>query len=209
MADLSKMNFLAHFLLAFDDDDLLVGQFSGDHVKGTDLSHLPERIEHGIRLHRFIDNFTDTHPINSDLRKLIRPYCGLWSPVAIDLLYDHYLARHWKTYHPSDLQDFAQKCYKILEENHDRLPEQANQTLMYMKRYDWLSSYYTEQGISRAFEGLSKRLQNGESLVRGLEALEHHGNNIEDAFNTFIPQLIDATKDKLSTFATVKKKGID
>ena len=61
------MNFLAHFLLSGDDHDLLLGNLLGDIVKGRVERYVhagtTERIRDGIRLHRTIDSFSDTHPV--------------------------------------------------------------------------------------------------------------------------------------------------
>jgi acyl carrier protein phosphodiesterase len=197
------MNFLAHFYLAFNDPQILTGQFAGDHVRGSQLDHLPDRVANGIRLHRFIDNRTDTHEKNQELRQFIRPYFGLWSPVAIDLFYDHFLASRWEKFHPTDLQQFAISCYETLQDQSEHLNDEARHLLFYMSKYNWLGSYHTKEGIGRAFQGLSKRVEQGASLEKGLEVLEEHGDYIGECFEVFFPQLVDETKNKLSTFATV------
>ena len=51
------MNFLFHMLLSGTDDQILVGNFMGDFVKGPLLERFPERIRRGITLHRRIDSF--------------------------------------------------------------------------------------------------------------------------------------------------------
>jgi acyl carrier protein phosphodiesterase len=197
------MNFLAHFFLSFNDPQLLTGQFAGDHVRGTQFDHLPLRVANGIRLHRFIDNHTDNHATNQELRQLIRPYFGLWSPVAIDLFYDHFLALKWKQYHDIDLQLFADQCYTTLQTNESFLNREALELLFYMKKHNWLGAYNTKEGIGRAFQGLSRRVTRGESLALGPTILDKHGLEIEQSFDAYFPQLIDETKNKLSTFATV------
>ena len=197
------MNFLAHFYLSFDDPELLIGQFAGDHVRGKHLDHLPKQVANGIRLHRFIDNHTDTHSVNQELRQFIRPYFGLWSPVAIDLFYDHFLSLKWQKYHVIDLQEFADQCYTTLGANRVILNAEAKQLFYYMQKHNWLGSYGTQEGIGNAFRGLSQRVTRGESLSRGQELIETHGGYIEECFDHYFPQLIAETKNKLSTFATV------
>jgi acyl carrier protein phosphodiesterase len=197
------MNFLAHFYLAFNDNQLLTGQFAGDHVRGRQLDHFPERIANGIRLHRFIDNCTDNYETNKELRQRIRPYFGLWSPVAIDLYYDHFLALKWQNYHNTDLQLFAHNCYTTLQGQNLWLNEEAKQVLFYMEKHNWLGSYHTTEGIGRAFQGLSRRVVRGDVLSLGPAVLEEHGAYIEECFDNFFPQLIGETKNKLITFASV------
>jgi len=70
------MNFLAHSLMGFDDDALIAGQFCGDFVRGRDLSQFPEAVERGIRMHRFLDIYTDGFPAlqsaRADIQQLPR-----------------------------------------------------------------------------------------------------------------------------------------
>jgi len=90
------MNFLAHSLMGFDDDALIAGQFCGDFVRGRDLSQFPEAVERGIRMHRFLDIYTDSFPAlqaaRADIQQLPRRFSG----IVVDVLFDHYLARNWK-----------------------------------------------------------------------------------------------------------------
>ena len=53
------MNHLAHCFLSFGDEDILLGNFLGDFVKGHDWEKYPRGIQRGILLHRAIDSFTD------------------------------------------------------------------------------------------------------------------------------------------------------
>lgn len=61
------MNFLAHTYLSGENDDLKIGNFLGDFVKGRlnklSQNQYTEGIIKGIALHREIDYFTDNHPI--------------------------------------------------------------------------------------------------------------------------------------------------
>ena len=57
------MNYLAHTFLSGDSDQVRIGNFIGDYVKGSDFNFYPEGIKKGIILHRHIDYFTDNHPV--------------------------------------------------------------------------------------------------------------------------------------------------
>ena len=65
------MNFLAHTYLSGANDEIIVGNFMGDYVKGKNYLHLPELIKKGILIHRDIDYYTDTHPITRESRALV------------------------------------------------------------------------------------------------------------------------------------------
>ena len=57
------MNYLAHACLSFGKPAYLVGNFLGDFVKNKDLEQLTPEVVLGVKLHRTIDVFTDTHPL--------------------------------------------------------------------------------------------------------------------------------------------------
>ena len=197
----TKVNYLAHFYLAFDDPDLLIGQFAGDAVKGKRHQNYPRRIQEGILLHRHIDHLTDTHPITSELRQVLRPTLGLYSPVAIDIFFDHILAKTWDQWHQMPLDDFVLKRYKTLEINKEGLPERMQFILTHMVRGNWLGSYQSKEGIQRSFNGLAERVSNGAAFRLASGLLATHFEEVEKAFLMFFPLLIDSSKAKLDTFA--------
>ena len=55
------MNYLVHFLLAGDDDELRLGNLLGDYVKGRverfEHPGVTDRLRTGIQMHRTIDAF--------------------------------------------------------------------------------------------------------------------------------------------------------
>ena len=57
------MNYLAHILLPGDNDLLKVGNFLGDFVSSKDQKKFNPEIQKGIKLHHYIDHYTDTHAI--------------------------------------------------------------------------------------------------------------------------------------------------
>ncbi|MEY3399314.1 MAG: hypothetical protein RL220_1908 [Bacteroidota bacterium] len=197
------MNYLAHAYLSFGQEEMLVGQFIADHIRGNDYGHFPANVQQGIVVHRFIDGFTDGHEVNLALRALIRHEFQLWSPVAIDLMYDHVLATRWQDFHDTPLQDFARDSYDILHDYKSILPEKAAYILEHMSKGDWLSGYATHEGISMAFRGMSRRITRGEPLLRGPAVISEQDILIRGSFDRFFPELVLAVRDKISSFASV------
>jgi acyl carrier protein phosphodiesterase len=93
------MNYLVHFLLSGDDDELRLGNLLGDFVKGRveRWAHpgLTERLRIGIQMHRTIDAFSDCHPAVHRSKRILAPAYGRLSGVIVDVFYDHALARRW------------------------------------------------------------------------------------------------------------------
>src|SRR5438477_11389856 len=107
------MNFLAHIYLSGSDEQIMIGNFIADFVKGNKKNEYPSRIKKGIELHRLIDDFTDHHAITLRSKERIRQRQGKYAAVVIDIFYDHFLAKNFSEYHPQPLKEFSEKTYAV------------------------------------------------------------------------------------------------
>ena len=168
------MNFLGHLLVSGDDPLVITGNFMADAVKGRDLSRYPLPVQRGIRLHRHIDTFTDTHAITLTGRERLRAHCGKYAGVALDLFYDHIIASEWDALRAEPLPVFAQRMYGVLNANIALMPERTRYMLPFVIKNDWLCSYATIAGTGRALAGLSRRVPRGEVLAGSEVVLAAH-----------------------------------
>ena len=189
------MNFLAHLYLSGDDEGLIIGNFIGDEIKGNKWQLLDEDVARGVLMHRQIDHYTDTHPICQEVSHQIRPYFGKWAGVALDLCWDHFLAKSWNEHHSSKLKDFSTSTYSFLKENKGRLPDQSRHMLRYMSQYDWLFNYSRLEGMDSSYRGLSRRIGRENSLHRGAEMIVAEHDFLEQKFNEFFPELKRSSED--------------
>ena len=67
------MNFLAHIFLSGNDEEVMIGNFIADAVKGRDYLGYSDGIVKGILLHRRIDAFTDSHVVVGQSKQRSRP----------------------------------------------------------------------------------------------------------------------------------------
>jgi acyl carrier protein phosphodiesterase len=153
------MNFLAHAWLSFGDVELLAGNMTADHVKGQKaLESLPAGIADGIRLHRHIDAFSDTHPAVARAKVWFREDYHLFAGPILDVIWDHYLANDPAIFESKeDLSAFCEKTYQQLEETNSWHPEVFQRYFPYMRRDNWLLGYRNLKGIERALRGLERR----------------------------------------------------
>lgn len=191
------MNFLAHLYLSGNDKDLQIGNFIGDSVKGNRWKEYPEGIAKGIQLHRFIDAYTDTHPVNLEVIEFMRPRFGRWSGVALDLTWDHILASSWSNWSSYTVSEFASQCYETLKDNHEVMPDQARFILNHMSANDWLSGYATLEGVGWAFGGLSRRIKYENSLYKGHIFIKENRAVLEEKFVQFFPAIIEACQHRI------------
>lgn len=167
-----SMNYLGHIYLSGDDDQLMIGNFIGDYIKGKKYLEYPEGIQRGIVLHRDIDTYTDNHRNFQLIRNQLKPIYGLYSGVVADLFVDHFLAANWKSFHPDELGLFTQRVYKKMKENYHYLPERIQGFFSNFVQRDRLLSYAQVNGIEEALmimafkSSLPERSQEATSVLR-------------------------------------------
>jgi len=183
------MNFLAHLLLSCQDEELIVGNFLGDFIKNRDLPGLPPGIQQGIRLHRFIDTYTDNHPVVRQGTHRLQKRHGKYAGVVIDVLYDYILANHWAHYHSQSLGVFTQGIYQVLEQNLPLMPARLQQRVPLMIADDWLVQYGTTAGIAYTFSRLQQRVSKPEYLEDALVSLHEDQALLVEEFSHFFPAI--------------------
>ncbi len=193
------MNFLAHIYLSGKKDNIIIGNFIGDFVKGNQLKKFDQEIRHGILLHREIDSYTDDHPIVLESKRKLWDKYHHYSPVIVDVYYDHFLAKNWSSYHQQPLKAFTSGIYDMLHQNMEKLPERVKTMLHYMKQGDWLYHYQYVDGIRQALTGMSRRTKFKSSLEEAHEDLELHYDAFEKEFELFFPDLIKHSEVFLSS----------
>lgn len=153
------MNFLGHIFLSGNNEEIKIGNFFGDWVKGKpenwDMKY-SDNVKKGIEIHRFIDNFTDN---NENVKKSaikFREKYGHYSKVITDVIYDHFLAFNWHLFSNIELEKYAYDFYKLLIKNFFILPSQVKVFLPFMIANNRLLSYSTIDGIRKTLEIMSK-----------------------------------------------------
>jgi acyl carrier protein phosphodiesterase len=183
------MNFLAHIYLSGDNEELKIGNFIADSVKGKQYLEYPPGIIDGIVLHRAIDTFTDTHPIVSkSVERLFERY-GHYSRVIVDILYDHFLAANWKDYSDIPLKIYTEDFYKLLQDNFKILPKQVQNFLPYMVADNWLYNYRKIEGIEKILFQMNRRVKYRAKMHLAVEELREFYEEFEDEFTRFFEEL--------------------
>jgi acyl carrier protein phosphodiesterase len=183
------MNYLAHLYLSGNNHEIMIGNFIADHVKGKQIELYDEGIVKGIRLHRLIDEFTDSHEIVSISKNRIRQDFNKYTPVIIDVFYDHFLAINWKKYHHEDLELYVSRFYDLVNTNGHRIPEKTNQMLQYMIPQNWLLNYRSIEGINKTLTGMSRRTKFESKMEFAAAHLEKHYTDLERDFESYFEEL--------------------
>ncbi len=188
------MNYLAHIYLSGANEEVLVGNFIGDYVKGFELGKYPESMRKGIMLHRHIDSFTDTNQIvrKSKIR-LIEKY-RKYSGIIIDIFYDHFLVNTWSSYSSQPIEDFILNVHSVLNRHLDVLPEAVRLFLPSFIRNNWIQKYSTVEGIEDVLHRMSSRTTLPEETEYAIKVLRNDYEKFEAEFSSFFPSLISFVK---------------
>jgi len=184
------MNYLAHLHLSNHHPMLTIGNLIADFINNKQVEIYSPAVQTGIHLHRFIDTYTDQHPVVRQGTERLRPTQGKYAPVVIDILFDHLLAVNWEKYSVMSLADFAQKQYILLEENLEILPMKLQKKLPGMIKGNWLEGYGKETGIRYTLERMDERTKFPSFFVKAYDTLQEFYPLFEKEFNTFYPELM-------------------
>lgn len=191
------MNYLAHLYLSFNHEEVLVGNFIADRVKGRQVLAYPPGIQTGIKLHRMIDTFTDGHPVVGLSKSRIREKYRKFSGVVIDMYYDHFLASGWEKYSDLPLLDFTRRSYKTLFKYYFNIPPRLQRTLPWMAAGNWLASYSEVDNIGLALKGMSSRIKYDSGIENGAVELKSNYEDFKQDFELFFPELVSFAKETL------------
>ncbi|MGJ8661357.1 MAG: ACP phosphodiesterase [Bacteroidota bacterium] len=180
------MNFLGHLYFSRNDTDLMAANLLGDFIKGKDLSHYSKQTQKGIFLHRSIDTYIDHHPAVIDLLHILYKPLPKIAGIAVDLYFDHLLAKNWSNYHEMKLEDFIQRFYSSLNMNNPDFTPTFKYMLIKMMEKNWLYQYQYKHGLHKACQGVSGRISFENELVHGVEVFEIYEEPIQRAFQLYM-----------------------
>ncbi len=194
---LGGMNYLAHIYLSGEVEELKIGNFIADSVKGNKFQHFPKKIKDGIILHRALDTFTDKHPTVRKSTHRLFPAYGHYSAVIVDILYDHFLAKNWEDYSEIPLFDYTQNFYNLLQDNYEILPLRVQQFLPYMLKDNWLYNYATLEGIGKILFQMDQRTKNRSKMKFATKELKLHYSLFEAEFTVFFNEIIHYSSEEI------------
>src|ERR1051325_645019 len=189
------MNFLAHLYLSREDDQLMIGNFIADSVKGGSFKDYEPGIAKGIVLHRAIDEFTDNHPVFLESVRRLRPRYRKYSGVIIDIFYDHFLARDWRDHSPESLHDFTGRVHELLVSQREVMPVRSRQFLQYMIANNIPLPYAEVSGIHKVLTGMSHRARFESRMEHAVTELVKYEADFAREFREFFPEVIRFTEE--------------
>lgn len=192
------MNYLAHAYLSFGRPNILVGNMISDYIKGKKQFDYPPAVQKGIRLHRMIDNYTDTHEATREMKSFFRSHYRLYSGAFADVVYDHFLAKDPNEFvSEAALKDFAVETYVTLEKYKELFPPPFQKMFPYMREHDWLSNYRHKWAIERSFTGVVRRSAYLTESETAFDIFNKNYHALEHCYDHFFADLKKYTAGQL------------
>ncbi|MGC6479704.1 MAG: ACP phosphodiesterase [Flavobacteriaceae bacterium] len=196
-----QVNYLAHVYLSGSDDQLALGNFIADHIKGNHYQRFPENIQKGILLHRSIDSYTDAHPLFKQAAQFFFPTHRHYSRVLVDMYFDHQLARDWDLYHTTPLALFAADFYQVIHDHLAVLPESFVKIDRIIREQDWFQCYATVAGMEHILMHMDRRTR----FDAGLQGSIEQYKSIQEDFDVLFPPFFKELREHVDR----EKKRID
>jgi len=183
------MNFLAHLHLSGDNEQVKIGNFIGDAVKGNSYTKFTPDIQKGIILHRKIDSFTDNHAITKDLNKFFNEKYRKYSGIVVDIVYDYFLANNWQDYSNQELEQFVSDSHSLLMNNFRILPMKIKKILPFFIGKNRLLSYRHIDGIESVLAAMAKYTSLPQGAKFATDIVKNEHKYFEDHFRIFYAEI--------------------
>jgi len=192
------LNYLAHIFLSGNGGRLQVGNFIGDFVKGSKLNSYPDRIRDGIRLHRDIDHFTDSHEVVRETVTFLRPAFGRYSAILVDMYFDYFLALDFQVYSPhKSLKRFSFRFYVSVLFYYKYLPKRVKKFIFHFVMTNRLTSYATLEGLKESLEIMARHKLSALEPDKTITFLIDNHDELQKRFHLFFPDLIEFVNSKI------------
>ena len=184
------MNFLAHIYLSGEDPEVQIGNFMADAVKGNSYRNFNPKVQSGILLHRFIDSYTDAHPVfRASKSRLHGKQFGHYSGVIMDLFYDHFLAANWSEFHAKTLEIYVAEFYQVISQYKETTPERTQHLIPYMISQNWLLQYQSIEGLNTILGQMNRRTKGRSNMDQAAEELQKYYHLFEMEFFDFFTMI--------------------
>lgn len=188
------MNHFCHLFLARPTVESRVGNLLGDFARGLDTRALPEQVREGLEHHRAVDAFTDAHPEVLACKARFSDQRRRFAGIALDILFDHYLLRHWEAYGHADKTLFIRDLYSDLEAGYDLMPPAMEQVTRRMVSYDWFHAYEDLDTVGGAMDRVASRIRFRHDFAGIIEEIRPMDAELESRFLAFFPDLLEFSR---------------
>ncbi|MFP4023459.1 MAG: ACP phosphodiesterase [Thiohalospira sp.] len=184
------MNFLAHIYLSGNDEEIKIGNFMGDYIKGKAFHIYPDKIKEGVLLHRYIDTFTDKNKHTSEAKTFFAPKYRKYSGIIIDIIYDHFLASNWEQFSSISLLQFIDDFHNLLYKYQEMLPSEVQNMVPRLIHNNRLYSYRKIEGIQNVLSTMAKYTSLPDHSEYAIKILNENYSFLKNNFFSFFKEII-------------------
>jgi acyl carrier protein phosphodiesterase len=193
------MNFLAHIYLSGDNPLIQLGNFAGDWIKGNITSSekkYPADMVLGIKMHRFIDSFTDSDSTVQKSVSRLKTDFGLYASIVNDVVYDYFLAKNWEKYSTESLEEYSSRFYANCLKYFDILPPEVKLIIPHLILSGRLESYKTLHGLQAALKTMSEKTSLPDLAEKAVKIVKDNTNAYQEEFSAFWEIIRQKTAEK-------------
>ncbi len=179
------MNFLAHLNLAYPDSLLMAGNFLCDFIKKPDESRIHPDLLEGIKMHRWIDSYSNNHLAIYQINSFFRPYIHKYAPVGTDITCDYLLFKNWESHNVEAFDPFQEQSYYLLKQQIKLLPENVQPICKKMIEHQWLNQYSHIEGLKTVFQRMNQKAKFPVDFTLILNVIQENEDQLSEHFNSF------------------------
>ena len=200
-----RLNHIAHFLLAPHTELGATGTLLADFHRGPIGTDLPVGVGSAVALHRAIDSHTDRHAATYAAKSLFAPEFRRYAGVALDLYFDHCLARNWDRYAGPPFGGFIAATYRRVNDGlaAPYVPDRMRRMASAMCTGDWLGAYAEFDGVESALGRLNDAIR--QRFAREVDLLPLAGElqrlrpELDAAFAVLFPYVMRLAATRLDS----------
>ena len=191
------MNFLAHLHLAELANSSLTGNLLADFVRGDPDGRWSAAIVAGIHMHRRLDSLSDHLAEVREAKQRFTPVTRRVAPIALDVIWDHFLARDWSHFHPQQrLTDFCAMAEQTIARDLVQTPDSFQHLNRLIWQQRWLERYAEPQNLENVFRQMAQRRPRLIMLAECYQDFVVNYRELETLFYHFYPRLMAQATEK-------------
>ncbi|MFA9421022.1 MAG: ACP phosphodiesterase [Gammaproteobacteria bacterium] len=184
------MNYFAHLVLAQPTVESTVGNLLGDFARGVDQSALDPAVLAGLKNHRAVDRYTDSHPKVNALKQCFSKKRRRFAGIALDVYFDHLLVSYWANFDHRRLDDVITEFYQRMQQGQTLMPgSEMRRITSRMITNDWFGSYRDIDSVAEALDRIATRIRFPNAFDNAIEDLRGNEDLIQSVFLQFYPEL--------------------
>ncbi len=118
-----------------------------------------------------------------------------FAPIALDMFWDHCLAKEWRLYHDLSLRAFVNGAQRQVQQAYPtQLPERFTRVSEHMWQGRWLESYADFDNIEFALQRMSQRSARMATLAYCFDSMNKHYQPLRQLFSSLYPDVLEKAK---------------